>query len=112
MMPGNGGVRYEVQRVIDRIPIERVIFLADRRSDHNYLHAEIRHAWSQMADGSPNSGVWPRVARLAVTDSFWQIQQQRSPLRRDVLPVVLLVRTDRTCSPDVTAALLGWISCS
>jgi hypothetical protein len=27
-------------------------------------------------------------------------------------PVVLLVRTDRTCSPDVTAALLGRISCS
>jgi len=41
MMPANKGVRYEVQRVINRIPIDRVIFLADRRSDRNYLHAEI-----------------------------------------------------------------------
>ncbi len=30
-----------------------------------------------MAYGSPNSGVEPRVARLAVTDSFRQIQQQQ-----------------------------------
>ena len=56
MMPGNAGTRYEIQRVIDRIPIERVIFLADRRSDRDYLHDEIGRAWSQMAFGLPNSG--------------------------------------------------------
>ena len=67
MMPGNAGTRYEILRVIDRIPIERVIFLADRRSDRDYLHDEIGRAWSQMAFGSPNSGTGPRVARLAVT---------------------------------------------
>ena len=77
MMPGNAGTRYEIQRVIDRIPIERVIFLADRRSDRDYLHDEIGRAWSQMAFGSPNSGTGPRVARLAVTDSYRQIQQQQ-----------------------------------
>ncbi len=77
MMPGNEGVRDEVQRVIDRIPIERVIFLADRRSDRGYLHAEIGHAWSRMAPGSPNSGTESRVARLAVTDSYRQMQQQQ-----------------------------------
>ena len=77
MGPGNQGVRYEVQRAIDRIPIERVIFIADRRSDRNYLRAEIGHAWSQMASGSPNSSARPRVGRLAVTDSYRQIQQQQ-----------------------------------
>jgi hypothetical protein len=77
MMPDNAGTRYEIQRVIDRIPIERVIFLADRRSDRDYLHAEIGRAWNQMAFGSPNSGARPRVARLAVTDSYRQIQQQQ-----------------------------------
>ena len=77
MMPGNAGVRYEVQRVIDRIPIERVIFLADRRSDRDYLRTEIEDAWSQMAPGSPNSGAGTRVARLAVTDFYRQIQQQQ-----------------------------------
>ena len=77
MMPFNQGVRDELQQVIDRIPIERVIFLADQRSDRNYLHAEIGHAWRQMAYGSPNSGATPRVARLAATDSYRQMQQQQ-----------------------------------
>jgi hypothetical protein len=77
MMPGNKGVRDEVQRVIDRVPIGRVIFLADRSSDRGYLHAEIGHAWSRMAPGSPNSETGSRVARLAVTDSYRQMQQQQ-----------------------------------
>jgi hypothetical protein len=77
MIPANAGVRYEVQRVIDRIPIERVIFLADRRSDRDYLHTEIGRAWSHMGPGSPNSGTRPRVARLAVTDSYQQQQQRQ-----------------------------------
>jgi hypothetical protein len=77
MMPGNEGVRDELQRVIDRIPIEQVIFLADRRSDRGYLHTEIGHAWSRMAPRSPNSGTGSRVARLAVTDSYRQMQQQQ-----------------------------------
>jgi len=79
MMPANAGVRYELQRVIDRVPIERIVFLADERSDRDYLHTEIQGAWSNMASGSPNSGTQPRVARLAVTDSFRQIQQQTGP---------------------------------
>jgi hypothetical protein len=75
MMPANAGVHYELQRVIDLVRIEQVIFLADQRSDRDYLHNEIGHAWSQMASGSPNSGTRPGVARLTVTDSYQQIQQ-------------------------------------
>ena len=82
MMPANGGVRDELQRVINRIPVERVIFLTDRRSDRRYLHAEIGNAWRQMASDSPNSGTRPRVARLAVTDSYRQIQQQQGESTR------------------------------
>jgi hypothetical protein len=74
-MPDNLGVRYELQRVIDKVPIERVILLADRRSDRNFLRGQIQHAWEQMAAGSPNSGRQPRVARLAITDTYRQIRQ-------------------------------------
>ena len=77
LMPGNEGTRYELQRIIDRIPIERVVFLADGRSDRNYLRAEINHAWGRMAFHSPNSGTQTRVARLAVTDSYRQMQRQQ-----------------------------------
>ena len=77
MMPGNAGVRYELQRVINCIPIERIIFLADPRSDRDYLRNEIWNAWRQMAYDSPNFGAQLRVARLAVTDSYRQMQQQQ-----------------------------------
>jgi hypothetical protein len=77
LMPGNEGTRYELQRIVDRIPIERVIFLTDGRSNRNYLRAEIDHAWGRMAFHSPNSGTQTRVARLAVTDSYRQMQQRQ-----------------------------------
>ena len=73
--PDNLGVRYELQRVIDKVPIERVVLLADRRSDRNFLRAQVHHAWEQMAAGSPNSGRQPRVARLAITDTYRKIRQ-------------------------------------
>jgi pSer/pThr/pTyr-binding forkhead associated (FHA) protein len=76
-MPDNLGVGYELQRVVDRIPIERVIFLADQRSDRTFLRTQVLRAWEQMAAGSPNSGAQPRVARIAVTDVYRQIQYQQ-----------------------------------
>lgn len=75
MLPANGGVRYEMQRVVDRFPVERVIFLADRSSDRRYLRGEVEDAWRQMAPGSPNSGLRPKVARLAVTDYYRPMQR-------------------------------------
>ncbi|KAB8184745.1 hypothetical protein FH608_048145 [Nonomuraea phyllanthi] len=52
----NIGTGYELQRVIDRYPVHRVVVLADTGSDTDYLATHIRHAWSRMAPGSPNAG--------------------------------------------------------
>jgi hypothetical protein len=76
-MPDSLGVRYELQLVVDRFRIERVIFLADERSDLAFLRAQVRQAWARMAVGSPNSGPRPRVARIAVTDVFQRQTQHR-----------------------------------
>ena len=69
-MPHNLGTGYELQRVVDRFPIERVVFLADAYSDRGFLRNQILNAWQNMADGSPNSGTRPRTACLAVTDYY------------------------------------------
>ncbi len=66
----NAGTRYELQQVIDRVAMERVVFLADRLSNEKFLHKELQIAWSQMAPGSPNSGPDGRTAVVAVTDIF------------------------------------------
>ncbi len=71
----NLGTEYELQRVIDRFPVERVIFLADAYSDRGFLRSQILAAWQKMAAGSPNSGARPRTACLAVTDHYRRPQQ-------------------------------------
>ncbi|MEU5863303.1 hypothetical protein ABZ815_19190 [Nonomuraea sp. NPDC047529] len=52
----NIGTGYELQRVIDRYPVHRVVVLADTGSDTGYLTTHVRNAWSRMAPGSPNAG--------------------------------------------------------
>jgi hypothetical protein len=53
----NLGTGYELQRVIDRFPIERTVLLADpTHVDRPFLEAQIQRAWSQMAASSPNAG--------------------------------------------------------
>lgn len=67
-LPANAGTRFELQRVIDRFPIARVIFICDKQSDRAFLTAQMRYHWSRMDIRSPNSGTAPRTARIAVTD--------------------------------------------
>ena len=64
----NLGTEYELQRVIDRFPVERVIFLADKYSDRRFLSSQIQAAWQKMAAGSPNSGRGqePRASRSLI----------------------------------------------
>jgi multisubunit Na+/H+ antiporter MnhB subunit len=64
--PEHRGTRYELQRVIDRYPIEHVILLADPMSDRRFLAAQVEAAWAQMADGSPNAGAGARTLHVAV----------------------------------------------
>ena len=64
--PEHIGTRYELQRVIDRYPIERVTILAEPTSDQVFLTAQIEAAWKQMADGSPNTGTDPQTAYVAI----------------------------------------------
>jgi hypothetical protein len=73
----NLGTGYELQRVIDLFPVERVVFLADGYSDRGFLRGQILAGWQKMAAGSPNSGPRPRTACLAVTDRYHRRQQAR-----------------------------------
>jgi hypothetical protein len=74
--PQNVGTGYEVQRVIDRFPIEGVVFLADQRSNGKFLTAQLQQSWAQMASGSPNATREPRVAMIVVTDYYARSQSQ------------------------------------
>ena len=62
----HAGTRFELQRVIDRFPIEQVTLLAERGSDQRFLAAQVRSMWRQMGDGSPNAGSGSRQVRAVV----------------------------------------------
>ena len=64
--PEHAGTRFELQRVIDRYPIEQVTLLAERASDQRFLAAQVRAMWRRMADGSPNAGTGSRPVRVVV----------------------------------------------
>ena len=64
--PEHAWTRFELQRVIDRYPIEQVTLLAERGSDQRFLTAQVRSMWRGMADGSPNAGTRSRAVRVVV----------------------------------------------
>ena len=66
----NEGTRYEVQRVVDRMPIERVVFLEDERSKNKFLEFELKRAWNSMLPTSPNRRPTPCTAVVFQTDRF------------------------------------------
>ncbi|MEV5839671.1 hypothetical protein [Nocardia sp. NPDC052112] len=66
-VPANTGTQFELQRVIDRFPINRAVLLCDAGSDRAFIEAQVRYHWSQMAAGSPNAGNAERTILIAVT---------------------------------------------
>lgn len=70
--PGNDGTAYELQRVVDSYPVERLLVIVDPHSDLGYLESVIRDAWGHMAPGSPNEGSTERALIMARTD-LWRV---------------------------------------
>ena len=51
----NVGTGYELQRLVDRFPLDRTALIADQHSDELFLEAQVREAWTRMVSGSPNA---------------------------------------------------------
>ena len=58
----NRGCLFELQALIDSVPIDRLILLIGGRSDFDPLRQTLRALWQQMRASSPNAG--PEVERL------------------------------------------------
>ena len=75
----NAGTRFELQRVLNSFPIERVVFLADVNTNVKFIETQLRLAWSQMPDGSPNATLRTRTAVIAETDFLVQTTSNDGP---------------------------------
>ena len=52
--PKNQGCVYELGRLLDGIDLNRVIFLVDSTTDHNFLAATVQGLWQKLSADSPN----------------------------------------------------------
>jgi hypothetical protein len=52
--PQNRGVAFEINEVVNVVPLERVVFVVDDTTDERFLHETVRRAWDQMRPTSPN----------------------------------------------------------
>jgi len=66
--PQNHGSEYEIQTLIDQIPIDKVVWLTDPWTDVPYLTDQLRGAWNRLASRSPNRMGSPGPVRLVETD--------------------------------------------
>jgi len=94
--PSNEGTGYELQRTIDLVPIERVVFLMDAFSDEKFLRGVVQDAWTRMAPDSPNSGPHPRTAYFAATDRFVTTVQRDEKGRETQRQTRLVARRSET----------------
>ncbi len=100
----NLGTWYELQHVVDRFPIERVVFLADQRSNRKFLTGVLQEVWLQMAERSPNAVPTPKVAMVVVTDYYAQSQSAQSPQGQSTQVHVRLAARRRQTRRVVSAA--------
>ena len=70
------GTQFELQHIVDTVPVRKVLLVADPRSRRSFLDAQVAAAWDRMAVGSPNVGA-PREIQAAVTDYFRQVVQRQ-----------------------------------
>jgi len=84
LRPENEATRYELQRVLDRFPVRRIVLLVDEHSNRAWLDALIRDSWSRMAASSPNATPGARTLLVATTDRI--VRQQSSQTRTTVGP--------------------------
>jgi hypothetical protein len=53
--PANAGCVFELQALLDLVPLGRLVLLVDRTTDRPFLERTLRERWQELAVGSPNA---------------------------------------------------------
>jgi hypothetical protein len=60
----NAGAAYEIEELINVVPLERVVFVVDETTDEWYLRQIVRQSWNRMRPASPNRSSVPEQLHL------------------------------------------------
>ncbi len=64
--PSNQGCVFELQSLIDRVPVEKIVLLVDATADVAFLRRTLNDCWHKMAEASPNRSSSAAVTLLDV----------------------------------------------
>jgi hypothetical protein len=64
--PRNQGCLFELQQLLDAVPLERVVFLIDESTDRSFLEDALQRAWQRSRADSPNRTSKAASARLVL----------------------------------------------
>jgi len=67
--PRSPGCVFEIDELINVVPLERVVFVVDHTTDESYLQATMKESWIAMRPSSPNRGQ-PQVRFLRFGGAF------------------------------------------
>ena len=67
---GRIGIEYEVGLLLDRVPLDQVIFVCGPETDRDGLSVLMKSAWDTLAPTSPNRRCQRAVATVAVTTAL------------------------------------------
>jgi hypothetical protein len=62
--PQNEGVTFEINELINVVPLERVVFVIDDTTDEQFLRQTVQESWEKMRPDSPNRSSTPAQLRL------------------------------------------------
>jgi hypothetical protein len=94
------GCAYEIGELIDRYPIERVLFLLDDKSPSGAVYALIRERWAAMRSDSPNH---------ALPGAIVKVYQTSKRDKGDIHRILALLSASADAVPGAgTKNLLHW----
>lgn len=98
--PGRDGCRYEIGRLLDTVPLSRVLLLVDSTTREAHLRTSVAELWADVAAGSPNRhpGVSLRVMCIG---------EPTQAQMHAVLAHLLGSQAVRAASTDETSGLLA-----
>jgi hypothetical protein len=65
--PSNQGCLYELEQLLDSVPLERIVFLIDDSTDQAFLERSLQGAWQHVRPDSPNRRITSPAIRLIHT---------------------------------------------
>jgi hypothetical protein len=99
----NQGCVIELTLVVQRIPLSRIVLLADASSDYQALEEVAQAAWAQLPPESPNADLCEPV--LTILNAPQQLKKSRSALFRLLMRAAYPPTVDDNCGTALGTTL-------